>query len=311
MAQALRSIGQLMAAVQQASAAGPTAPVALPPTAEDAIPYVLELIVSEGWHADEQVWEAIGQLPQLRFLMLTWDDLDVTMTPRHLSALAPLASTLQALNVRQHRWPEQELNSTIDHSFVGAFTTLTSLGLQLPPSRTGLDSVSGCCGLRKLNLSVEEWTTEDVALKRNEVAAICQLAGLEEMHLYGLTLGERNDACGLLPGLKQLQQLYVPWLHYAAVPALASLRQLKVLTCGWDHQQLGDSWRSARRCTSLQTLRVVSGKPPLWAFPGLEVLFQKYPWELCLRVQHSSAHSLQSCPSVLTISGGSPVLWRP
>jgi hypothetical protein len=268
MVQALQSVGQLMSAVQQANAAAPTAAVARALTDDEAPVYGLTLRVKDEWEADELVWRAIGQLPQLGRLWLQWDPFTVTTSPRHLSTLKPLAGTLRTLCMSQHVMLQQE--PSIDYSVLGSFQHLAHLYLQLPTMWQGLHNISSCSCLEILQLTATAPETRH--LEPHECAAIGQLTRLSELQLLGLHCGRQDEEWRLIAGLQQLEQLCIGILPIAAVATLATLKHLTKLTCNWrndeEEVQLPLPWR----CSSLLELVVISGRAPFEAFPHLQEL---------------------------------------
>jgi hypothetical protein len=82
----------------------------------------LTLRTSYAWNMPSRVWQALGQLPQLRALYIHTAKKDTSrITMRHLSGLEPLCSSSQCLEIRTGR-----LQGNQNYSAVGRLTNLQS-----------------------------------------------------------------------------------------------------------------------------------------------------------------------------------------
>jgi hypothetical protein len=151
--------------------------------------------------------------------------------------------------------------------------------MPLAAARQGLDSISSCSKLRSLDLCFQDAADEarQSTLQPSELAAMGQLTQMTWLAL-------RNAACestsdwSFLSRLQQLQELHVePGLPCCAVTALAHLTCLSSLVCGWQQQERPGLL--AARCAAVRYLGVMSGVPPLCAFPGVVELVQYKAWD--------------------------------
>jgi hypothetical protein len=80
----------------------------------------LTLSTSFSWDMHSRVWQALGQLPQLRSLYIRTDRHDLSrIRMQHLSGLEPLCSSLQSLVIRTGR-----LQADQNYSAIGRLTNL-------------------------------------------------------------------------------------------------------------------------------------------------------------------------------------------
>jgi hypothetical protein len=236
---------------------------------------------TQQWHARPRVWHAIGQLPGLKVLRITSAAVGVQMPISglaHLSALSNLASSLQTLDIAMH-CRQHEPNQVADYSALGSLSGLTSLSMPLAAVRQGLNSISSCSKLRRLELVAEDEEDEarESTLQPNELAALGQMAQLTRLQLLGAACESTSD-WSFLSRLQQLQDLDLePGLPCCAVTALAHLTCLSTLMCGWQQQQRPGLVTA--RCAAVRVLGVGSGVPPLCAFPGVVELLQSRAWD--------------------------------
>jgi hypothetical protein len=82
----------------------------------------LTLRTTCAWDVPSRIWQALGQLPQLRALYICTDRQDMSLiNMRHLSGLEPLSSSLQCLEIRTGCLQEDQ-----NYSAVGRLTNLKS-----------------------------------------------------------------------------------------------------------------------------------------------------------------------------------------
>jgi hypothetical protein len=196
----------------------------------------------------------------------------------HVSALAPLASTLRTLDMAPDVYQLQQ-NKIVDYSALSSLSSLTALGLPLAADRQGLSSISSCALLQRLGLEFKGAAdaAQQVTLQPSELSALGQLTRLTSLALQG-TGCKDSASWSFLSSLRRLKDMcVVPGLPHAAVAALAHLTCLTELVCGW--QQQDGLPQTTQRCAAVRRLFAVDGVPPLCAFPGLTSLVQCNPWD--------------------------------
>jgi hypothetical protein len=236
------------------------------------------------WDMNGEAWQALQQLPHLIRFSLTSDS-SMGTNLCHMSALAPLAGTLQHLTIYTSVPPDEQVQQeqVVDYNALGSLTQLTTLLLPVVEKRQGLDSISRCSKLVNLILESDS-AAASMVLTLLEWSSLCQLTQLQVLELPGLTcLGPRQASSSweMLFGLQQLQQLNGLVLPHSALPALAKLPNLNYLMCFWE-QEVGQQdallQQPWNRCLSVITLVVCGGTLLLWGFPGLLELMQRKPW---------------------------------
>uniref|UniRef100_A0A383VN61 F-box domain-containing protein n=1 Tax=Tetradesmus obliquus TaxID=3088 RepID=A0A383VN61_TETOB len=175
---------------------------------------------------------------------------------------------------------QRQQDQVVDYGALSSLSSLTALGLPLAAERQGLSSISMCTQLQRLSLEFKgaAGAAQQVTLQPDELSAMGQLTQLTALKLVGTACQDRAG-WGFLSRLRQLKELHVtPCLPYAAVAALAHLKCLGKLTCGWEQLPEGQPWPTAR-CAAVRALCVTDGVPPLHAFPRLTSLVQCMPWD--------------------------------
>jgi hypothetical protein len=268
-APALQAAGRLLAAAEQATHAAP---------GSKAWSCALHIRLRGNWNLNRQAWQAIQQLPSLSPLSVRVDS-GMSSNMCHLSALEPLAGTLQHFSIGLRRPADAHVQQeqAVDYSALGSLTQLTSLLLSVVPERQGLHSIGKCSKVTQLAISArlpaDASSAAFMVLTPLEWSNMCQMTQLQTLNLWGLACGQHSSGWQHLSGRQQLQELDIPIMPYAALPALASLPKLRNVRCRWEQEEeqqpaVVQQFQSAR-CLSVQTLIVLQGTPPLWAFPGL------------------------------------------
>lgn len=184
----------------------------------------------------------------------------------HLTALNPLSSTLQSLEVTANNIQP----GSQDYSFVGSLTSLTHLSLTLVTT-TGLTSIAACTKLRSLHLLADgQQRNQRPTLQEDEYAALASLTELTELRLHKIGgTGDTGEFLTALRCLQQLEVLRVDDLNRRALPALAALKKLTELGSYW---QEDDNISASGTVCNVPNVRLLGANTsaPLQAFKHVE-----------------------------------------
>lgn len=199
------------------------------------------------------------------------------MAMSHLTALGPLSSTLQHLNVTGH----DLLPDAQDYGFLSSLTTLVGMKLSLA-STTGFSSVSLCTDLNCLELDGPKQNNR-VALNKESYQALAQLKQLTALYLFDMLEVSSVEECtymmSTVEALSHLQVLICDGLTKQALPILAKLTKLAHLGGHWaENDSVIAETGSVHSCASVQS---VEGCGPI-PFAAMRGVIHVCQWDSLL-----------------------------
>jgi hypothetical protein len=176
----------------------------------------LYITVRQGWADNSTAWSALGMMTQLTALTVDIkEQLQTAVTLQHLSALLPLGSCLQSLEIKTANAASAEVQQRQQqYGFLQGLTCLTSLSIPVASEEALEEDISSSiAGLTKLAyLSLDAWSVN---------------GGLEGGAAGGMQLG--HSLCSALAHLTALTYLKVTWV--LVTRCTRALHDLKTCAC--------------------------------------------------------------------------------